>query len=173
MTPDDISSTWFDTGQPARNPVNPMWSFGGRDARIRVIPVLRKKDQSDPNGLYIFCCIRGDENERTLSPMYLGPCRLYGDFTAKKMENACQYSKVYPRHVGTDGNPNAEYFRWARQGWALPRGMRYPFQIIGNVTGVGVCLRSVKLVPLHQKLVEVGMGNGARREWRKDLPLLR
>ena len=77
MTSDDIASTWFHTGQPARNPVNPVLAFGGRDTQLRVIPVLRKKDQSDPNGLYVFCCIRGDENERTLSPMYLGPCRLY------------------------------------------------------------------------------------------------
>jgi hypothetical protein len=101
MTPDDIASTWFDTGQPARTPVNPMLAFGGQNARIRVIPVLRKKNQSDPNGLYVFCCIRGDENERTLSPMYLGPCRLYGNFTERKMENAWQYSKVYPQHFSS------------------------------------------------------------------------
>jgi hypothetical protein len=126
MTPDDIASTWFDLGQPARSPVNPIWRFGGKDARIRVVPVVRKKKQSDPNGLYIFCCIRGDEDERTLSPMYLGPCGLYENFTAKKVENAWQYSKVYPQHVGADGNPNAEYFRWARQGWSSPCAVRYP-----------------------------------------------
>jgi hypothetical protein len=133
---DDIASTWFDTGQPARNQVNPMRAFGGRDARIRVIPVLRKKDQTDPNGLYVFCCIRGNENERTLSPMYLGPCRLYGNFTARKMENAWQYSKVYPQHVGANGNPNTEYFQWARQGWSSPRAMRYPMGKENNARSV-------------------------------------
>jgi len=35
-----------------------------------------------------------------LSPTYLGPCHLYGSFAAKKMENAWQYSKVYPQHYG-------------------------------------------------------------------------
>jgi len=113
-----------------------MWKFGGKDARIRVIPVVRKKDQTDPNGLYIFCCIAGDENERTLSPMYLGPCRLYGNFTAQKMENAWQYSKVYPQHVGADGNPNTEYFRWARQGWSMWRAIRYPMGKENNTKAV-------------------------------------
>lgn len=126
MNPDDIASTWFDTGQPTRKPANPMWAYGGRDARIRVIPVLRKNRQTDPNGFYVFCCIGGDEDERTLSPMYLGPCRLYGNFTAKKMENAWQYSKVYPQHVGADGNPNQDYFRWAQDGWASSHAVRYP-----------------------------------------------
>jgi hypothetical protein len=126
MPPDDIASTWFHRNPPARNAVNPNWKFGGRDARIRIIKPAHKKDQTDTNGLYVFCCIGGDENERTLSPMYLGPCRLYGNFTAKKMENAWQYSKVYPQHVGADGNPNAEYFEWAKHGWASWRGERYP-----------------------------------------------
>ena len=119
-------STWFDTGQPARKLVNPILAFGGRGARIRVIPVVRKKDQSDPNGLYVFCCIRGNEDERTLSPMYLGPCRLYGNFTSRKMESAWQYSKVYPQHVGADGGPTAEYFAWAKTGWAASVAARHP-----------------------------------------------
>jgi hypothetical protein len=126
MTSDDIASQFFDIGEPARNPVNPMLAFGGEDARIRVVPVVRKKYQSDPNGLYVFCCIRGDENERTLSPMYLGPCHLYGSLKAKKMESAWQYSKVYPKHVGADGEPTTEYFKWAKRGWSSPFAKRYP-----------------------------------------------
>lgn len=118
----NIASTWFDFGEPS----NPLIKYGGKKARIRVIPPLRKKDQSDPNGLYVFCSIRGDENDRTLSPMYLGPCHLYGNFTAKKMENGWQYSKVYPQHVGTDGNPNQDYFQWSKKGWSSSRAARHP-----------------------------------------------
>jgi hypothetical protein len=145
MTPDGSDpSSWFETGQPARNPVNPIWAFGGKAARIRVIPPAWGKKHSDPNGLYVFCCIKGREGERTLSPMYLGPCRLYGDFTAKKMENAWQYSKVYLRHVGSDGNPNAEYFRWAGQGWSAWRGERYPMgrEIPGDEYRIAIAVAS-------------------------------
>lgn len=121
-TPKNIASTWIDFGKPSDG----LAKYGGPNARIRVIPPLRKRDQSDANGLYIFCSVRGSEYEQTLSPMYLGPCRLYGNFTAKNMENAWQYSKVYSQHVGTDGNPNEEYFRWAQAGWASSRAVRYP-----------------------------------------------
>jgi hypothetical protein len=121
MTPPTDAAAWFEFDSR-----DPMWKFGGKDARIRIIKPVRKKDQNDPNRLYVFCCIRGNEDERTLSPMYLGPCRLYGNCTAKKMENAWQFSKAYPQHVRADGNPNTEYFRWAKQGWSSGFGKRYP-----------------------------------------------
>jgi hypothetical protein len=121
-TPKNITSPWIDFGKPSITHVQ----YGGAKARIRVIPPLRKREQSDPNGLYVFCCIRGDKNDRTLSPMYLGPCPLYGNFTAKKMENGWQYSKVYPQHVGAHGNPNDDYFRWAQTGWSSSRAARHP-----------------------------------------------
>jgi hypothetical protein len=127
MTPDGSDpATWFNFGTPARNPVNPMWAYGGKDAQIRVTRPLWKKDQTDPNGLYVFPSIRSKENDRQLSPMLLGSCRLYGNFTAKKMENAWQYSKVYPQHVGADGEPTAEYFQWARKGFSLWKAERHP-----------------------------------------------
>lgn len=63
---------------------------------------------------------------RGLSPFYLGPCKLYFDYTAKNVENTWQYSKVYKNMVGEDGNPNQMYFAWAKAGWSDPKAQRYP-----------------------------------------------
>lgn len=60
-----------------------------------------------------------------LSPMILGPCKLYKGFESRTMENAWQYSKVYAEH-DDDGLPNMEYFKWANAGWNNPIGVRYP-----------------------------------------------
>ena len=64
-----------------------------------------------------------------LSPFYVGPCPLYKGAAvpeARRMENAWQFSKVYPEHVGPDGNPTPEYFAWAADGWVDERAHRYP-----------------------------------------------
>ena len=57
---------------------------------------------------------------RPLSPMLLGPVPLYGGEWSRTMENAWQYSKVYPQHR-YDG-----YWPWARAGWDSMRAERYP-----------------------------------------------
>lgn len=69
---------------------------------------------------------RSDTWSRGLSPFYLGPVDLYGSYISKNVENAWQYSKVYKRHVGLDGNPKPEYFEWAKEGWLNHRAVRYP-----------------------------------------------
>lgn len=122
MTPTTDASQWIDYGKPPEAFSN----YGGNDARLRVIPVVRKNRQSNPNGVYVNVTSSGNEDEKQLSPLFLGPCRLYGDATAKTMENAWQFSKVYPQHVGTDGQPTAEYFEWTKQGWSAWRAERYP-----------------------------------------------
>lgn len=61
-----------------------------------------------------------------LSPFLLGPCKLYGNFVAKNMENAWQYSKVYSKYNTRTQMPTAEYWNWAKEGWANPRAVRYP-----------------------------------------------
>jgi hypothetical protein len=121
MTPPTDAAAWFEF-----DPRDPMWKFGGKDARIRVIPAIPKKWQTNPNGHYVFCCIGSKNDDRTLSPMFLGPCSLYRDYTAKRMENAWQYSKVYPQHIGGDGKPTLEYYHWAIQGWSSRKAERYP-----------------------------------------------
>lgn len=60
-----------------------------------------------------------------LSPFSLGPVPVYAGEHAACMENAWQYAKVYSSHADSAGNPTAEYWRWARDGWARP-AVRYP-----------------------------------------------
>lgn len=57
---------------------------------------------------------------RPLSPMLLGPVPLYDGMFSQVMENAWQYSKVYPEHQ------HGGYWPWAAAGWANPRADRYP-----------------------------------------------
>lgn len=63
---------------------------------------------------------------RGLSPFFLGPIPLYSTFSAQNMENAWQYSKVYPKHLDADGEPSAEYWKWAQAGWHKKWADRYP-----------------------------------------------
>lgn len=63
---------------------------------------------------------------RGLSPFYIGPVPIYDDKLAANMENAWQYCKVYHQHLGADGNPSPDYWRWATAGWAAPEAKRYP-----------------------------------------------
>jgi hypothetical protein len=62
---------------------------------------------------------------KDLSPFYLGPVNLYRGYIAQNMENAWQYSKVYSNHVINNSISDA-YFKWAEDGWAKKRGIRYP-----------------------------------------------
>ena len=112
-------SAFFECPKPFEN-------YGGKDAQVRVIPVVRKNRQDDENGIFINCTSSGDEAETQLSPLCLEPCRLYGDYTTEVMENAWQFSKVYPKHFGVDGKPTPEYFAWAEEGWANQWANRHP-----------------------------------------------
>jgi hypothetical protein len=178
--PEDIASKFFDFGsRPAAPFCEPFVNYGGTDARIRVIfPNTGKLKIRNPNGLYVFPSIRSKENDRQLSPMLLGPCRLYGNFTAKKMENAWQYSKVYPQHVGEDGEPTAEYFEWARKGWSSWKAERHP---MGKGTKSafhwwnGQRLDKVKArkwiyVPLYvEQVVRQPYFIGLKKVWEEDI----
>lgn len=130
MTPPTNPSEWFDFGEAEieDNGVDdPFLDYGGKDAKLRVIrPIRAKKQALTPNVYYAFPCIRGDESEQTVSPFRLGPCCLFGNTTSKSLENAWQYSKVYPQHVGSDGQPTKEYFEWAKEGFAAWKAEKYP-----------------------------------------------
>lgn len=69
---------------------------------------------------------RSTTRSKELSPFILGPVTLYGNYTAKKVENGWQYSKCYPEHVDAQGNPTENYFEWATKGWSQSRAERYP-----------------------------------------------
>lgn len=63
---------------------------------------------------------------RGLSPFFLGPCSLYDGRTAKNVENAWQYSKVYAQFIGPDNEILPSYLEWAQKGWAKNYADRYP-----------------------------------------------
>lgn len=70
--------------------------------------------------------VSSDPLFRQLSPFRLGPCNLYDGMTAALVENAWQYTKVWPKLLDGDGNPSEAYFAWARAGWASRKPNRYP-----------------------------------------------
>ena len=54
-----------------------------------------------------------------LSPFYLGPVECYDGLVSQTFERAWQCAKVYPWTLGADGNPNASYFAWRDEMWAM------------------------------------------------------
>ena len=60
-----------------------------------------------------------------LSPFHLGPCELYDGKISLNMENAWQFSKVYPDCVENDIITD-KYWEWAEKGWADSKAHRYP-----------------------------------------------
>lgn len=42
------------------------------------------------------------------------------------MENAWQYSKVYPEHADVNGKPTKAYWDWAIAGWNQEHSVRFP-----------------------------------------------
>ncbi len=75
---------------------------------------------------YINTTSRSTTWSKGLSPFFLGPVDLYDGYTARNMENAWQYAKVYSQHVDDEQNPTTGYFAWATGGWARDRADRYP-----------------------------------------------
>jgi len=66
---------------------------------------------------------------RGLSPFFCGPVDLYDIYTAKNVENAWQYAKVYSEHIdweSDDERPSESYFTWAQWGWNKTTADRYP-----------------------------------------------
>lgn len=62
-----------------------------------------------------------------LSPFFLGPVNIYEEITAKNLENAWQFSKVYPQHFNKENHMILEeYFTWAHNGWNDSFAHRYP-----------------------------------------------
>jgi len=92
---------------------------------IHVIGTRDKKDA--PKGSTVInTTSTSDTWSQRLSPFLLGPVQLYGGHIARNVENAWQYSKVYPCYVDKDGNPTSAYFDWAQNGWNDPKAHRYP-----------------------------------------------
>lgn len=75
--------------------------------------------------IYIDTTSRSKTWSRGLSPFFLGPVKI-GNFWSLNMENAWQYSKVYPEHVDDTGKPTDEWREWAMKGWGNTKAVRYP-----------------------------------------------
>lgn len=71
---------------------------------------------------------RSDNWSKSLSPFFIGPIDLYGEYKSHNMENAWQYSKCYGHldHIDENDNPTGSYFKWAQVGWNSVRANRYP-----------------------------------------------
>ena len=85
---------------------------------------------STPKSLYsnyrvINTTSRSETRSRELSPFLVGPIPLYNNYVSKNMENAWQYSKVYPG-FGDENGPFDIYFDWAKKGWNKQYADRYP-----------------------------------------------
>ena len=76
--------------------------------------------------LNVITASRSDDWSRGLSPFYVGPVDLYGNYRSINVENAWQYSKVYEYYLEEDGSVGERYFKWAQDGWNSMRAQRYP-----------------------------------------------
>ena len=92
-----------------------------------MVYVLNMFEEAPKGALIINTTSRSSTRWSTgLSPFFLGSVPLYNNQIALNVENGWQYSKVYKQYVGIDGNPTGEYFKWAQEGWANSRAVRYP-----------------------------------------------
>ncbi len=91
-----------------------------------MIYVIGYRDKVPEGSLVINTTSRCTNWSRGLSPFFLNPGKLYGNHSAKNVENAWQYSKVYKEHLDDKGNITDEYFYWAKEGWNLDSAVRYP-----------------------------------------------
>jgi len=78
------------------------------------------------NGKAINTTSRSNTWSRGLSPFYLTDIELYGGYRSKNMENGWQFTKVYPEHADSNGDPTQEYYNWAIEGWNDGYAHRYP-----------------------------------------------
>lgn len=80
-------------------------------------------------GLFINVTTSGGPNGSLFSPMRLGPVKVYqgihANCSAKNVENAWQFSKVYPEH-DNNGEPTKEWYDWRDKGFDDHWAHRYP-----------------------------------------------
>lgn len=88
--------------------------------------VIGPNNKAPEGAVVINTTSRSDNWSRELSPFFLGPVDLYGNYKSINVENAWQYSKVYEYYTDGNGNPDDRYFKWAESGWNSVRANRYP-----------------------------------------------
>ena len=91
-----------------------------------MIYVLKHNDVFKDNALDIDVTSRSTTWSRGLSPFIIEGGPVWTGDIAKNVENLWQYSKVYDCHVDSNGEPNDEWYKWAKKGWDTKVGIRYP-----------------------------------------------
>lgn len=88
--------------------------------------VVGFQDKVPSDAIIVNTTSRSNNWSKGLSPFFLGPVDLYAGLSAKNVENAWQFAKVYPEHVDKNGDPNQDYWLWATKGWDDSYAHRYP-----------------------------------------------
>jgi len=105
-------------------------------SHIRVFAIRRPKPECVTKENWLVFNVTSTTKEqwcKEFSPFFLGPIELYPNetdgtiYTAKNMENAWQFAKVYKKFTGQNEQPNDEYWKWARDGWNDSKPHRFPF----------------------------------------------
>lgn len=131
------------------------------------VRVISMRDATPDGFERIDCTSRNSALRTFLSPFYLGPVDCYHGLTARNMENAWQYAKLYSEHADENGQPTADYFRWRDSGWAKqwadrrPMGRAVPLCSLWVVDGVERMLGYIEArreiyVPLYARAVLSG-----------------
>lgn len=95
--------------------------------KVRVLALRRPKPEYLQRGAVINTTSGSAEVwSKGLSPFFVGPITLTDGRKAHNLENAWQYSKVYKQHIGSDGFPNQEWWRWSESGFNNPSAVRFP-----------------------------------------------
>lgn len=87
---------------------------------------LSFKHSLPEDGIVIDVTSRSKTWSKYLSPFNLGPIDLYDGYFSFNLENAFQFSKVYPEHVDIEGLPSSKYWEWAKKGWKNTIPIKYP-----------------------------------------------
>jgi len=87
--------------------------------------VLNFRDMLPETATVINTTSRSKTWSRNLSPMIVGPVWANG-ILCQNVENAWQYSKVFPEHVDEYSNPTQEYYTWRNKGYESRWAQRYP-----------------------------------------------
>lgn len=90
------------------------------------IKVVNFKDVIPADSIVVNTTSRAKDWGKELSPFFIEGGKLYDDMYAKNVENAWQFSKVYPYFADSSGEPTDAYFEWARAGFAETWAHRYP-----------------------------------------------
>lgn len=79
----------------------------------QVIVASKRAREPTPEGYRrIDVTSRATDIFKTCSPFFVGPVFLYNEMTAKNVENAWQFAKVYREFIGEDGIPTEAYFEY-------------------------------------------------------------